>query len=104
LYLPESESKKNMKNNDNRQNDRKVIMMRPDKKIALVAHDNKKHDLMEWAKYNKTLLAHHKIYATGTTGTLLEKEIGLKIKNCRVVRLEVISRLVPRLSIMRLTS
>jgi methylglyoxal synthase len=69
-----------MKNTDNRQNDRKVIMMRPDKKIALVAHDNKKHDLMEWAKYNKTLLAHHKIYATGTTGTLLEKEIGLKIK------------------------
>jgi methylglyoxal synthase len=57
----------------------KKIVMEPDKKIAVVAHDNKKQDLVEWAKYNKTLLAHHKLYATGTTGTLLEKEIGLNI-------------------------
>jgi methylglyoxal synthase len=64
-----------MKSNGN-----KIIIMNPDKKIGLVAHDNKKADLIEWAKFNKTLLAHHKIYATGTTGTLLEKELGLKIK------------------------
>jgi methylglyoxal synthase len=64
-----------MKSNGN-----KIIVMKPDKKIGLVAHDNKKADLIEWAKFNKTLLAHHKIYATGTTGTLLEKELGLKIK------------------------
>jgi methylglyoxal synthase len=57
----------------------KKIAMEPDKKIAVVAHDNKKQDLAEWAKYNKTLLAHHRLYATGTTGTLLEMEIGLKI-------------------------
>jgi len=56
-----------------------VILMKPDKKIALVAHDNKKHDLVEWAEFNRVLLAHHKIYATGTTGTILEKELGLKI-------------------------
>jgi methylglyoxal synthase len=69
-----------MKNHSKREIENKVIIMRPDKKIALVAHDNKKHDLIEWAEYNKVLLAHHKIYATGTTGTLLEKELGLKIK------------------------
>jgi methylglyoxal synthase len=55
------------------------IVMKPDKKIALVAHDNKKKDLLEWAKYNRVLLAHHVVYATGTTGTTLEKELGLKI-------------------------
>jgi methylglyoxal synthase len=54
------------------------------KKIAmghdtLVAHDNKKTGLVEWAKYNRDLLAHHKIYATGTTGNLLERELGFKI-------------------------
>ncbi|BCY19219.1 methylglyoxal synthase [Leptolinea sp. HRD-7] len=57
----------------------KTIMMEPDKKIALVAHDNKKKDLLEWAKFNRDLLAHHKVYATGTTGELLEKELSIKI-------------------------
>ena len=57
----------------------KKIVMGLDKKIALVAHDNKKRDLIEWSKFNRTLLAHHKIYATGTTGTLLEKELGFPI-------------------------
>jgi methylglyoxal synthase len=59
--------------------DNKVIIMERDKQIALVAHDNKKSDLVEWAKFNKTLLAHHKIYATGTTGAILEKELGFPI-------------------------
>jgi len=49
------------------------------KKIALVAHDNKKNDLLEWTKYNKDLLAQHDLYSTGTTGTLLEQELGIKI-------------------------
>lgn len=56
------------------------ILMQPYKKIALVAHDNKKQDLLEWAKYNRNLLAHHKIFATGTTGFILEREVGLKIQ------------------------
>ena len=43
------------------------------KKIALVAHDDKKRDLLEWAKFNKLLLAQHDLYATGTTGKLLEQ-------------------------------
>jgi len=49
------------------------------KKIALVAHDNKKRDLLEWAKFNKALLAGHELYATGTTGKLLADELGLDI-------------------------
>ena len=50
-----------------------------DKKIALVAHDNKKKALLEWAKFNQVLLAHHKLYATGTTGEVLQRELGLKV-------------------------
>ncbi len=49
------------------------------KKIALIAHDNKKQDLLEWATFNRDLLAHHELYATGMTGQLLEQELGLKI-------------------------
>jgi methylglyoxal synthase len=56
------------------------IAMEHDKKIALVAHDNKKKDLLEWAKYNQVLLAHHEVYATGTTGMMLEDELGFEIK------------------------
>ena len=55
------------------------IAMKHDKKIALVAHDNKKSDLLEWAKFNRVLLAHHDIYATGTTGTALERELDFKV-------------------------
>ncbi len=47
--------------------------------IALVAHDNKKQDLLDWAKYNKTLLKQHELYATGTTGKLLEQALGIEI-------------------------
>ena len=57
----------------------KKIAMEHDKKIALIAHDHKKRDLVEWAKFNRTLLAHHRIYATGTTGVLLEQELGFAI-------------------------
>ena len=49
------------------------------KKIALVAHDNKKRDLMDWAKFNRDLLAEHEVYATGTTGSLLEQELDFEI-------------------------
>ncbi len=55
------------------------LPMGHDKNIALVAHDNKKNDLVEWAKFNLALLSHHHIFATGTTGALLEKELGLNI-------------------------
>ena len=57
----------------------KKIAMQPRKKIALVAHDNKKQDLFDWAKYNVQLLAEHDLYATGTTGTILEEELDLTL-------------------------
>jgi methylglyoxal synthase len=53
--------------------------MNPAKKIALVAHDNKKRDLLEWAEFNRELLMRHKVYATGTTGATLERELGFDI-------------------------
>ena len=61
----------------------KKIPMEHDKKIALVAHDNKKSDLVEWAKFNRDLLAHHQIFATGTTGRVLEQELGFPIESLR---------------------
>ena len=51
----------------------------PRKKIGLVAHDNKKPDLVEWARYNRGLLTAHDLVATGTTGTLLEVELDVGI-------------------------
>ena len=45
------------------------------KHIALVAHDNKKNDLLEWARYNRDLLVQHELFATGTTGRLLGDEL-----------------------------
>jgi methylglyoxal synthase len=57
----------------------KTISMEPNKKIALVAHDNKKRDLVEWSQFNRDLLARHKVFATGTTGVLLERELGFPI-------------------------
>jgi methylglyoxal synthase len=57
----------------------KSLPMEQHKRIGLVAHDNKKLDLVEWAKFNRDLLAHHTIYATGTTGSLLEAELGFNV-------------------------
>jgi len=50
------------------------------KRVALVAHDNKKKDLIEWAIYNKTVLSQHELIATGTTGKLLEEHLGRPVK------------------------
>jgi methylglyoxal synthase len=49
------------------------------KRIGLVAHDNKKPDLIAWARFNQRLLTAHDLVATGTTGTLLEEELGVGI-------------------------
>ena len=53
--------------------------MRQQKRIALVAHDNKKTDLLEWAAFNKHLLIQHELLATGTTGNMLEAELGADV-------------------------
>ncbi len=49
------------------------------RRIALIAHDHKKEDLREWARFNRVLLAGHQLYATGTTGRLLGDELGVPI-------------------------
>jgi methylglyoxal synthase len=50
------------------------------KRIALVAHDHKKHDLIEWAEFNKQELNRHELFATGTTGTLLEQQLDRPVR------------------------
>ncbi|WP_276479460.1 methylglyoxal synthase [Paraflavitalea pollutisoli] len=50
------------------------------KRIALVAHDNKKKDLIDWAEFNKVVLAKHELLATGTTGKLLEEQLDRPVK------------------------
>lgn len=53
------------------------------KNIALVAHDNRKTDLLEWARFNKKLLQGHTIFATGTTGKLLEETLDMRLTKFR---------------------
>lgn len=55
-------------------------MMPAHKRMALVAHDNKKADLLAWAKQRSDDLKFHHLFATGTTGSLLSAEIGLPVK------------------------
>ena len=55
-------------------------LLSPRKTIALVAHDNCKADLVEWADYNRHRLADHTLIATGTTGNILEHELGLPVE------------------------
>jgi methylglyoxal synthase len=56
------------------------------KTIALVAHDHKKQAMVSWAKKNKEKLKNHTLYATGTTGKILEKALNIekiKERSCR---------------------
>jgi methylglyoxal synthase len=58
---------------------KRIASMKPAKQIALVAHDSKKLELLEWARFNRELLAKHHLFATGTTGKLVEQELGLSV-------------------------
>ena len=57
----------------------RVAIMNKKKRIALIAHDHQKPALLEWVKFNKGTLLQHELYATGTTGKILEQELGSKI-------------------------
>ena len=57
----------------------KKLSMSGRKRIALVAHDGQKQSLIEWAKYNRNTLFEHEVWATGTTGALLEKALDFPI-------------------------
>jgi methylglyoxal synthase len=50
------------------------------KRIALIAHDNKKRELVEWTKYNRDTFLKCDVIATGTTGKMLERELGIKVR------------------------
>ena len=54
-------------------------LMGEHKRIALIAHDDRKEDLLEWAEFNLGRLSRHTLYATGTTGTILEHRLGLDV-------------------------
>jgi methylglyoxal synthase len=56
-----------------------MLEMAERKTIAIVAHDNKKQDLLGWAKYNREALSGHSLVATGTTGNLLQAELDLLV-------------------------
>ena len=56
-----------------------TITMPQRKRIALIAHDNCKSGLLDWARYNRGTLADHELFATGTTGALLNGELGLTV-------------------------
>lgn len=60
-----------------------VRILQAKKRIALVAHDNKKQELIDWAEYNREVLTHHDLFATGTTGSLIENATGLKVNKLR---------------------
>ncbi|WP_131538104.1 methylglyoxal synthase [Pedobacter nototheniae] len=52
----------------------------PNKKIALVAHDNRKDDLLNWVTTNRDAFAGHELLATGTTGKLIEERLNLPVR------------------------
>jgi methylglyoxal synthase len=49
------------------------------KRIAMVAHDNKKAEIVDWATYNKDVLKEHELFATGTTGRMIEERLNLPV-------------------------
>src|SRR3990170_789652 len=49
------------------------------KRVALIAHDNKKAELVEWVEFNRNKMAEFELYATGTTGRLIEEKLKQKV-------------------------
>jgi methylglyoxal synthase len=61
------------------------------KRIALVAHDNRKNDLVEWVEWNYRLLLNHRLICTGTTGRLVNKVLADKLEENDSIEFEITS-------------
>jgi len=57
----------------------KTLPIEARKRIALIAHDSKKDDLLAWARFNVGSLSRHELFATGTTGWVLQRDLGLEV-------------------------
>ena len=62
------------------ENEKVACTLPAQKNIALIAHDNKKHDLIEWCKKNKEILSHHFLCGTGTTARMVADHTGLPVR------------------------
>jgi methylglyoxal synthase len=60
-----------------------IQTMNSRKNIALIAHDNRKAELLDWARFNKGTLEKHNLYGTGTTGGLIASQLDLKVHRYR---------------------
>lgn len=56
-----------------------TLQMKPKKNIALIAHDHRKMDLLDWAEYNREHLSNHNLFGTGTTGSLASEKLNLPV-------------------------
>lgn len=56
-----------------------ITPMKPKKNVALIAHDHRKMDLLDWAEYNRDHLAQHNLFGTGTTGSLVAEKCNLPV-------------------------
>ena len=56
------------------------IPMNARKRIALIAHDHRKPDMLEWARYNRDELEKHELFGTGTTGAMIAEELDLDVE------------------------
>jgi len=69
--------------NENHKEHHQIVKVKVNKRIALVAHDNRKKDLLNWAYENREVLSRHQLVGTGTTGHLLEQKCGLQVHRYR---------------------
>ncbi len=63
--------------------ERVTVPMPETKNVVLIAHDSRKEDLLEWVKYNVPVLREHRLFATGTTGALVQAATGLEVQRFR---------------------
>ena len=62
------------------ENERIIMTIERQKNIALIAHDSKKHDMIEWCRKNKDILERHFLCGTGTTARMVAEETGLPVR------------------------